>query len=357
MKKLLFLSALATVAGASYGQFTLDNLVVLRAGDGATALTSGSTAVTLEQFTQAGSFVNTTSFTNLTLSGTAASEGALYNYGAGISFGAYGVAPGTASLPATTSAAVVRNAVVVDFATASTSSFGLTAAPNPFNSGNIRSVALNGIPGPSNVPTRAVAIGSNTGVVNSSLSGVSQVASTTTANIRSLQVSGDDVFYSTGSGTQGVYRVAGGATGNGLTASLVFATGGGSIYDFQKLENGDYIYADDGSGATGGLRRWSAATNTVSTIAAPSIFGTSVSVRQFVTRGNSVFATTTETNNNRIVRIDFSGADFTGTATVSDLAFAGTNRAFRGIEAVPEPATMAALGLGILGLARRRRNK
>ncbi len=359
MNKFLTLSLMGLASAGAFAQFTIDNLVVLRVGDGSAALTNASTAVTLDQFTQSGSSVNSTSFTNLTLSGSATSEGSLYNYGSGLSFGGYGVAAGTASVVGTASSAVKRSAVSVSFAGGAPTIAPLTMTPtSPFSANNIRGVAMNGPLGPNNVPTRIIAVGANTGVVNADLSGASQVASSNIANIRVVQTVGDDVYYSTGSNTQGVYKVTGGATGTGITSTLVFSAGGGSIYDFQLLSDGDYLFADD-SGVSGGLKRWDFATNTISTIAAPSIFGSSISLRHFVTRGNSLFATTTESNNNRIVRLDFSGSEteFTGTVSISDIAFAGTNRVFRGIEAVPEPASMAVLGLGILGLARRRRNK
>jgi hypothetical protein len=47
----------------------------------------------------------------------------------------------------------------------------------------------------------------------------------------------------------------------------------------------------------------------------------------------------------------------TSTNTFSVIATSATNTWFRGVEVVPEPASMAALGLGIFGLARRRAKK
>jgi hypothetical protein len=76
--------------------------------------------------------------------------------------------------------------------------------------------------------------------------------------------------------------------------------------------------------------------------------------------GASLYATTTETSNNRLISILDSG---TATpSTYSTLQSAGTNFVFRGVDvspvAVPEPSTYAiaaAATLGMAGLMRRRR--
>ena len=75
--------------------------------------------------------------------------------------------------------------------------------------------------------------------------------------------------------------------------------------------------------------------------------------------GFTLYATTTETNNNQLIKIIDSG---TSTPTSwTQLATAGTNNAFRGVDiittAVPEPSTYAAIlgGVALLGVAARRR--
>jgi hypothetical protein len=68
----------------------------------------------------------------------------------------------------------------------------------------------------------------------------------------------------------------------------------------------------------------------------------------------TLFATTTETSNNRIVSVVDAG---TTPTTYTALASAGTNLAFRGIDimSVPEPSSATLLGLGFLALLGVRR--
>ena len=78
MKKFLALSLMGLASAGAFAQFTLDNLVVVRVGTGAAALTNAANEAFIDQYTTAGTLVNTTT-TGLFMSGTATSEGALYN--------------------------------------------------------------------------------------------------------------------------------------------------------------------------------------------------------------------------------------------------------------------------------------
>jgi hypothetical protein len=124
---------------------------------------------------------------------------------------------------------------------------------------------------------------------------------------------------------------------------------------------------DEGTGAAGGL--WLATGWTGTTFGAPTqimtaaamstaLGGGTLGIRQFSVFGTDIYATTVESNNNKLVKLSFGGGFAGGLTSASVLSTAGANMAFRGVEVVPEPASFAVIGLGLLGLvARRRRNK
>jgi hypothetical protein len=135
MTRLLVRAALTQLcAGALLGlpsisqaaPFTSGNLVVLRVGDGAAALSTASTAAFLDEITATGAAVQSIALptsangsnARLTLSGVATTEGELQRSTNGqfISLAGYDAAAGTAAVAGTTAATVNRTIARVDAA-------------------------------------------------------------------------------------------------------------------------------------------------------------------------------------------------------------------------------------------------
>lgn len=389
MKKFGIIALMGVLVPSAFADFSLGNLVVFRVGDGSAALTNASTSAFVDQYSTAGgAAVSSTALSGLTVSGTATSEGvlSLAYYGGdytdvanfGVSYAGYNALPGTAGIASTATTVAMRRAGVLRFnsPTGTQSAVDLTSATNPFSGNNIRGTAFDGING------KFLAVGGTSGVFRADTSGAGTVVSTTNnVSNRTVQISGNDAYWSTGSGTRGVYLAPGAMTAAApVTASLIFAEPN-SMYDFQIERNAlgapvSIIAADDTASALGGLyynATWDplanggvggfTAANTTQLITgsqlAVALGGTgSLGLRHIAVIGTDVFGTTTETSANRIVKISFANGFTSAFTGASVVATAGANTAFRGLEVVPEPASFAILGLGVLGLAiRRKRSK
>jgi hypothetical protein len=255
----------AGAAGARAADFTAGNLVVVRIGDGSAVLTNAATAVFLDEYTPAGTLVQSvampttpsaphSSFAN---SGTATSEGALSISADGNYFllGGYDAPLGTVSVASSSTGTVLRVLARVAMDTSVDTSTTTTS----FSANNIRAVtSTNG--------TDLWAAGANTGVVHSPLggSGSGTVVSSTFTNLRVLQVFDGQLYVSSGSSTLRMGAVGVGtptSTGNAIVGLSGFPTSGTSPYGyfFADLDAGvagvDTVYvADDGAGA---LQKWS----------------------------------------------------------------------------------------------------
>lgn len=377
---------------ASAADLVPGNLVVERIGNGTTALSGSSAAVSVMEFTTSGTLVQTltTQFTGsnqLTDSGTATSNGYLNSYGGYLAVPGLNVAAGTASaaslnVKATNILGVGGNvANRVEFPTG-----GPTGTPpSPFSGSNFRS---------------AIATSSNTFYATGTSSGSPLTGGTwyyngtdfvqvsgTQNNLRNIEIYGGQLYVSSGATNfQGISSVGTGLpTTTGTTTTLTIATGtGSSPYGFVIFDtNGDgtadraYI-ADDRTAAGGGIQRWDLNSSSVWVNTYALLFNTNnstlttstgsgiVGIRGLTgswdaTSGTaSLFATTTETTNNRLVSLIDAGSAPTSFTLLSQ---AGANFVYRGVDftpvTVPEPSTyvLAAMATGVMAWLGKKRRK
>jgi hypothetical protein len=349
------------VSESAQAQFTPNNLVVIRLGDGLSTLSSAGTLGTLVQYTTTGSLVSTVNIPttdaapnySLVFSGTATSDGQLKlsadrQY---LTFGGYNATTGTASVSSSTSdfnrtIARVGSDAVIDTRTIIPSS---DAVGNGYRRNNFRSVVSNdgsgfwcaGNGGGTNSlgGTRYVAY-NNTG------SNSVHISSTPT-NTRVVNIFNGQLYTSSGSGSNVQVNTVGTGlpTNTGNTTSVLNGLMSGSPtspYDFIMFDlNGDntpdVMYLCDDAGGTGGIYKYSyngttwTAQGSNTSIASRSIAG------RVTETAVELYFTSTTSSNNALYKLEDSK---TATTTISGasptiLASAGTNYVFRGVAFTP----------------------
>lgn len=356
MRKSIRLAALAAAlvafAGAAVAApFTPGNIVVVRLGDGATALSNAAAPVDLLEYTSAGVLVQTVSLPTTTvgpnfrclMGGTAASAGSLNLSvdGQYLTFAGYDAAAGTANPHQAGASAQRIIARIAADGTVDTST-ALTYADN-WPTDNIRSViTTNG--------TDFWAAGTGT----AALSGVryfqygattSTRVSSTPTNMRSVGIFGGNLYCTSGSGTPTTTAVN--AIGTGLPTAADSATttpvhpgasgvGTASPYNFVFADANTLYVADDRTTANGGgIQKWtfSGTWSLAYTISAGAGV-ISLTGRQegpdFVLYGT----TTAAAPNSNFIRV----ADTGVASTPSSLALGGANYIFRGVAFAPVAA-------------------
>jgi len=389
-------TVVAPAAPAHAGPFSSGNLVV----EQLTGTSGNATPINILEYTKSGSSVQTIAFPSSganqqTDSASATSNGYINTYNGYLSVPGQNLAAGTASASSSnnkvnsllgTSGTVVTRTLFPTTGTAS-------APYSPFSGNNYRSsIATSG--------STFYGTGASNGTPNTGGawyfdgSAFTQVSSTATGqptNMRVVEIYNNQLYATSGASTgYGIWAIGSGLpTASGQTSNLLFnssITGSASPYGFVMFSTGsqpgvlDLAYiADDRTTAGGGLQKWTLSGTTWSNSWSLFVSGTptgsntlqSGTATNFAglrglagtydsVLGASLYATTTELNNNRLISI----LD-TGTATPSTyttLGQAGTNQVFRGVDlspvAVPEPSTYAiaaAATLGMAGLMRRRR--
>lgn len=362
------LLAVGIVASVSAAPFTPGNLLVYRVGDGSGPLVNTGNTVFIDEYTTGGALVQSVNVSaastgGFLASGTATSEGlmTISPNGQFVTLSGYNTASSSASLAGTTSTAVPRSFMVMGINGLVSSQTNLT----DFASGNNprSGVTTNG--------TDLWVSGAANGISYTTTGSTTSVQlSTTVTNLRQANVFGGQLYVSTSSGT--AVRLGAVGTGTPTTSGQTIVnlpgiptTGSPYAFYLADLDAGvaglDTAYLTDDTAST--ITKFSLVGGTWTsngTATATAIRGLTASVTGGVvslfgstggsaaTGGGSLYSLTDATGYNGA----FSGS-------VATIATAGTNTAFRGIAyvpaAVPEPASMAVLGLGVLAALRRRR--
>lgn len=339
MKKLLLsFLGLGFVLGAGAQTLTVGNIAVVRIGDSVATPSSTSVPVVIDQITTAGAYVNSimlprTGSNAISLAGSATSEGqlALASDASSINLFAYKTVPGTATIASTTSATVSR--VVLSINASGTVSMP-TLTSTRFSAGNPRSVATNG--------TSYWGIGSNTGIAyGNATSNLDTLVSSSSTNIRCINIFAGRLFYTTASGTSGIWRMSSAAlpTNSGNTASPYIGTStGSSPYGFAFNPDTTICYISDDRvlASGGGIQKWTRSgftwtlAYTLATGASSTVGARSIAVN-WSGANPLIIAVTAEATSNRVISITDAGS----TSVATTLATAGTNTVYRGVSFTP----------------------
>ena len=368
-----------SISSSEAAPITPGNLVIYRAGSGTNSLASTGNNVFLDEYTTAGSLVQSIAMpatgtgTKLITAGNSTAEGpmSISPDGTWIGFSGYNsTIPAGSSITAATSAIVPR---VAGLFNTTTGSYSLTVTGTWFSAVSPRgAVTTNG--------NKIWAIGGNSGVVYGTVDNSSPfVASGTTAttasigtNLRVLGIYGNELYQSTGSGTlPTVGQLAGSPLVNGLPTASTFLPniprqGGTPItsrYGFTFLDTNpavpgiDTMYTVDDSNTSGGL--WKYTLDTSGTWnAAGSITALTGALRGVAggVAGSNVQLYMTGSGNTLWTYTDTAAAASVLSGTLSaftSLAIASGSTAFRGVVLVPvpEPSTYAISAIATAGLA------
>ncbi len=346
------------------GQFAPGNLAVLRVGSGSGVLSASAAPVYIDQYSMAGTLqapsyslaIPAAGGNAFTISGTAATEGMLSRSSDGLylSFAGYYATPGS-SVILVSAGAVNRGAALVDGTGEVSFPVRLNQA---FSGGSVRSaVTSDGV----QFWLTGAGTGTSGGVWYADGDSALDVYDGIN-NLRSGNIIDGDLYISTGVSTvRGIHAFDGLPTTAGSVAQqVILALSGAAATDFSLSPNGGVMYiSEDFLSSARGVQRWQLNGDTwelaytLGTGAAN--VGTASLVVDWEGSVPVIYATTSETSANRLIRIEDNGP---ASAPIT-LATAPANTLFRGVDfsPIPEPGTGGLLVLGAAGLwlgARRR---
>jgi sugar lactone lactonase YvrE len=325
--------------------FAPTNLVVLRAGDGGSALAATGNPLFLDQFTTNGVYVSTISIPTRGPTALIGGSGVTDSY-MGISsnnhalvFGGYnGIVPFPTAIAATSAGTLPRGI-------ASVNGYGYyslaVSDTNPLFNGQ-RAIGVASTDGATQFWSEAGANG--TLYITPGLGPDVQIATNATRFM--MEVVGNDLYASLGGG---IYHF-GSLPTNATAPTQVVSSGNPN--DFAVSPDGLTLYLTDGSNVgtgAGGLKRWDFDTNSLTwsltyTIATPATGtgnngpdGMTVDFSGFPGGGSTsvgavIYVTTGEATQNQIVKVVDEGS---GNQTITSLVLAGPNEVLRGIRFGP----------------------
>jgi hypothetical protein len=351
-------ASLLSSLAVSRAQFTAGDLVVVRVGDGTTTLVNSAGPISLLEINAGGTLIGSpisvpSGTSGLQISGTATSEGQLVlnaNHSALTLAGYVPPFGGSGSLSGRSAANAPRGYVTIDYnrnVSATTTLPGTTT----YSGDNVRSAFASG----TSLWFSGSKNGTPSGVVyynGTSASSVSNV------NTRVLNDFNNNLYYSTGSGTVGIYKYSGLPTTSTVSTPVItgVTSQGSNPYDFALSPDGNTMYvADSDLGVqkfTFNGSSWTLSYNFTDTDASGSkAFGLAVDFS-----GSNPVIYWSSPND------IWSATDLGSPAAGASILLAGANYAFRGLDfspqPVPEPSTLALAGMGLAalwGFARRNR--
>ncbi|MEI7986816.1 MAG: PEP-CTERM sorting domain-containing protein [Armatimonadota bacterium] len=349
MKKIGIVALAGVIGPCAFAQFANGTIAVVSFDGGASAPVNTGMQVVLKNFTTAGVLAGSVT-TDTFISGTATSEGALNwaDDGSKTLWVSGYASTAATSVSTSTTARRVQGYNVTGATMGVPTDFVSTSL---YTANNFRSaVVVNGnlVTAGTSTSTGGTRVG--TGFVAGTPPSTSLISTAT--NTRVAQLWGTTAFWSSGSGTTSIF--SGPLSSSSQTDIVAIKPNGGvwSPYDFTFTNDGtnDVMYVADDSSATGGLLKFTKNVGGTYDFAYR-ITTAADGLRGIGLAGGKIYATSGTGKN--IFEITDGGS--AAGSTFLSIASAGTNEVYRGLEVVPEPASFAILGLGLIGLAVRRK--
>ena len=319
-------------ASCTYGNFTAGNIVVTRIGTGTGVLSSAATPFFIEEYNNAGLVgtitIPTTGTNKLMVAGSSTSEGFLSRSSdfSKLSIPGYDAALGLAGVSG--AANVARSVGTFGMGYGSFNKINSTLT----SGGNLRSVVSDG---------NNYWGGNSSSGISYLGTGTSTAVSATVTNARTVGIHNGNLYFTTGSGTIGLYKVGTGLpTTTGQTSTSVIATGAGTSpygFQFNTAETVCYI-ADSRTGTGGGVQKWVNTTGTwtldytISVGTSTGAFG--IAVDFYAGVNPRIYATVSNTSGTQVLYFDDNGTS-TPTLNIISTLLAATNKAFRAVAFAP----------------------